>query len=215
MCHCSLLNRQLSRSFVPDSPNPTTSSMSSAVGMSPSEVAGASAADASASAAAGPSSSSSSSWSVKHHHHHHPPHGGGHQQSHGHPHQHQGHPGHQEHHQLSSSDVSRQLQSIYGEHFPIEVRHVLSGWLEHTFSEDLDTAANPQHEEHARALVVSLVQQLEAKAAAETSDFVLKSKLDQIIDNFKVREHRELNSQFSFIPFRAGARLPDQSSLRA
>ena len=87
--------------------------------------------------------------------------------------------------QQLSGEVSRQLQDIYGEHFPLEVRHALAGWLEATFAEDLDTA-NPQHEEHARSLVVSLVQQLEAKAA-ETSDFVLKNKLDQIIESFKVR----------------------------
>jgi hypothetical protein len=35
-------------------------------------------------------------------------------------------------------------------------------------------------------LVVSLVQQLEAKALAETVDFGLKAKLEQIIDNFRV-----------------------------
>lgn len=67
----------------------------------------------------------------------------------------------------------------------MEVRHSLAGWLEASFSEELDTA-NPQHEEHARTLVVQLVQQLEAKSA-ETADFQLKNKLDQIIDNFKVR----------------------------
>ena len=47
--------------------------------------------------------------------------------------------------------------------------------------------SNPAHEEHARVLVISLVQQLEQKAA-ETSDFLTKNKLEQIIENFKVSD---------------------------
>jgi len=35
-------------------------------------------------------------------------------------------------------------------------------------------------------LVIALVQQLEAKAA-EADDFLTKTKLDQIVENFKVR----------------------------
>ena len=81
-------------------------------------------------------------------------------------------------------DAFRQLQSIYGEHFPLEARHHLAGWLEASFQDELD-AANPQHEEHARNLVVALVQQLEAKAA-ESADFLVKNKLDQIVENIKV-----------------------------
>ena len=61
----------------------------------------------------------------------------------------------------------------------------LLGWLEASFQEELDTG-NPRHEEHARVLVIELVQQLEAKAA-EADDFLTKNKLDQIVENFKVR----------------------------
>jgi hypothetical protein len=61
---------------------------------------------------------------------------------------------------------------------------VLPGWLEASFQEELDTG-NPRHEEHARVLVIELVQQLETKAA-ETDDFLTKNKLDQIVENFKV-----------------------------
>ena len=60
------------------------------------------------------------------------------------------------------------------------------GWLEASFQEELDTG-NPRHEEHARVLVIELVQQLETKAA-ETDDFLTKNKLDQIVENFKVRQ---------------------------
>ena len=84
-----------------------------------------------------------------------------------------------------------QLQTIYGDHFPLEARHHLAGWLEASFVgvEELEVGAgsNPVHEEHARVLVISLVQQLEQKAA-ETSDFLTKNKLEQIIENFKVSE---------------------------
>ena len=84
------------------------------------------------------------------------------------------------------AEVSRQLQSIYSDHFPLEVRHALAGWLEMTFTEDLE-AGNPHHEEHARSLVVSMVSQLEARAA-ETGDFLLRGKLEQVVDSFKVRK---------------------------
>ena len=57
--------------------------------------------------------------------------------------------------------------------------------MEASFQEELDTG-NPRHEEHARVLVIELVQQLEAKAA-EADDFLTKNKLDQIVENFKVR----------------------------
>ena len=87
-----------------------------------------------------------------------------------------------------------QLQSIYGDHFPLEARHHLAGWIEASFAgaEELEVGggSNPAHEEHARVLVISLVQQLEQKAA-ETSDFLTKNKLEQIIENFKVSERQK------------------------
>lgn len=110
-----------------------------------------------------------------------------------------------------SADVGRQLHAIYGDHFPLEVsefshhhrhhcvmneclffflskvRQVLAGWLEATFTgpEELDPVGNPHHEEHARVLVGSLVQQLQMKAN-EATDFALKAKLEQIVEHFKV-----------------------------
>lgn len=99
-------------------------------------------------------------------------------------------------------ELFRQLQSIYGDHFPLEARHHLAGWLEASFAgvDELDVAggSNPAHEEHARVLVISLVQQLEQKAA-ETSDFLTKNKLEQIIENFRVSNFTELNILQIFI----------------
>ena len=55
---------------------------------------------------------------------------------------------------------------------------------------DVGGGSNPAHEEHARVLVISLLQQLEQKAA-ETSDFLTKNKLEQIIENFRVSPLRD------------------------
>ena len=80
----------------------------------------------------------------------------------------------------------RQLHQIYGEHFPLEARHHLAGWLEASFidSEEFDQS-NPTHVEHARHLVMTLIQQLEEKAR-ESNDFLLKTTFHNIVDSFKV-----------------------------
>ena len=62
---------------------------------------------------------------------------------------------------------------------------LFSAWLEASFQDELDPG-NAQHEEHARNLVVTLVQQLEAKAL-ESGDFLTKNKLEEIIASIKVR----------------------------
>ena len=54
---------------------------------------------------------------------------------------------------------------LSGDHFPLEARHHLAPWLDQNFTTDLDLA-NPQHEEHARSLVMELVAQLESKAGS-------------------------------------------------
>ena len=60
----------------------------------------------------------------------------------------------------------------------------LKEWLEASFREELDTG-NPRPEELASLLVIELVQKLETKAA-QADDFLTKTKLDQIVENFKV-----------------------------
>ena len=60
----------------------------------------------------------------------------------------------------------------------------VSAWLEASFQDELDPG-NVQHEEHARNLVVQLVQQLESKAV-ESGDFLTKNKLEEIISSIKV-----------------------------
>ncbi len=87
------------------------------------------------------------------HHHHHHHHHHSQQQHHGHQHpHHQHHQAHQQQmyfpsqqqqqqqqHQQQQQlqhhhpDFHRQLQSIYGDHFPLEARHALAGWIETAF----------------------------------------------------------------------------------
>ncbi|CAB4065819.1 STAT5B [Lepeophtheirus salmonis] len=47
---------------------------------------------------------------------------------------------------------------------PPEARHHLASWIESSFREDLEVG-NPQHEEHARRLVLSIIHQLEIKSS--------------------------------------------------
>ena len=66
---------------------------------------------------------------------------------------------------------------------------IFLAWLEASFQEELDPG-NVQHEEHARNLVVQLVQQLESKAV-ESGDFLTKNKLEEIISSIKVSKVTE------------------------
>ena len=77
----------------------------------------------------------------------------------------------------------------YGDSPVYDVFWSISAWLEASFQDELDPG-NAQHEEHARNLVVTLVQQLEAKAL-ESGDFLTKNKLEEIISNIKVRKNTD------------------------
>ena len=73
---------------------------------------------------------------------------------------------------------------IYCEDFPMEARYALTGWLDRYFNEELELG-NPEHENHARGLIMKMVQQLEATAASE-ADFSSKSRLQEVVENIKV-----------------------------
>ena len=81
-------------------------------------------------------------------------------------------------------EVTRQLHNIYCEDFPMEARYALTGWLDRYFNEELELG-NPEHENHARGLIMKMVQQLEATAASE-ADFSSKSRLQEVVENIKV-----------------------------
>ena len=77
-----------------------------------------------------------------------------------------------------------EVTRIYCEDFPMEARYALTGWLDRYFNEELELG-NPEHENHARGLIMKMVQQLEATAASE-ADFSSKSRLQEVVENIKV-----------------------------
>ncbi|KDR18762.1 hypothetical protein L798_06440 [Zootermopsis nevadensis] len=89
--------------------------------------------------------------------------------------------------QQLQGDALQQVRSVYGEHFPIEVRHFLAAWIEEKMW-DLDPE-NPQHEQYVTGLVGSLIQELEAKANTMTTEdlFLTKLKLIEAANMFRQR----------------------------
>ncbi|XP_074031027.1 signal transducer and transcription activator Stat92E isoform X1 [Leptinotarsa decemlineata] len=85
---------------------------------------------------------------------------------------------------------SGSLQQIYGDHFPIEVRHYLAQYIEEKFWSDVDIQPeNPQHEPYIAGLVNSLIQEIENKAAVVTDAeyFLTKLKLAEAAKMFRQR----------------------------
>jgi len=90
--------------------------------------------------------------------------------------------------QQLQGDALQQVRAVYGEHFPIEVRHFLAAWIEEKMWEvDLDN--HPQHEQYVTGLVASLIQELEAKATTMTTEdlFLTKLKLIEAANMFRQR----------------------------
>uniref|UniRef100_A0AAQ5Z8G3 Signal transducer and activator of transcription n=1 Tax=Amphiprion ocellaris TaxID=80972 RepID=A0AAQ5Z8G3_AMPOC len=80
--------------------------------------------------------------------------------------------------QQLQGDALHQMQSLYGQHFPIEVRHYLSQWIEGQLWDAIDLE-NPQEEFKAKRLLDSLIQELQNKAEHQVGEdgFLLKIKL--------------------------------------
>lgn len=89
--------------------------------------------------------------------------------------------------QQLQGDALQQVRAVYGEHFPIEVRHFLAAWIEEKMWTDID-AENPQHEQYVTGLVGSLIAELEAKANTMTTEdlFLTKLKLLEAANMFRV-----------------------------
>uniref|UniRef100_A0A3Q2CPG1 Signal transducer and activator of transcription n=1 Tax=Cyprinodon variegatus TaxID=28743 RepID=A0A3Q2CPG1_CYPVA len=88
--------------------------------------------------------------------------------------------------QQLQGDALHQMQALYGQHFPIEVRHYLAQWIESQpwDSVDLD---NTGEEAKAKRLLDSLVAELQRKAQLQGGEdgFLLKIKLGHYADQFK------------------------------
>uniref|UniRef100_A0A2K6JQF4 Signal transducer and activator of transcription n=1 Tax=Rhinopithecus bieti TaxID=61621 RepID=A0A2K6JQF4_RHIBE len=80
--------------------------------------------------------------------------------------------------QQLQGDALRQMQVLYGQHFPIEVRHYLAQWIESQPWDAIDLD-NPQDRAQATQLLEGLVQELQKKAEHQVGEdgFLLKIKL--------------------------------------
>ncbi|XP_040294125.1 signal transducer and activator of transcription 5B [Bufo bufo] len=88
--------------------------------------------------------------------------------------------------QQLQGDALRQMQALYGQHFPIEVRHYLSHWIEAQSWDSVDPE-NPQDSMKATQLLEGLVQELQKKAEHQVGEdgFLLKIKLGHYATQFK------------------------------
>ncbi|KAL0197990.1 hypothetical protein M9458_006530, partial [Cirrhinus mrigala] len=88
--------------------------------------------------------------------------------------------------QQLQGDALHQMQSLYGQHFPIEVRHYLSQWIEGQLWDAIDLE-NPQEEIKAKRLLDSLIQELQKKAEHQVGEdgFLLKIKLGHYASQLK------------------------------
>lgn len=114
------------------------------------------------------------------------------------------------------ADTLQQIRAIYGEHFPIEVRHFLAPWIEEKFWSEIEPVPdNPQHEQYVATLIASLIQEMELKANSFSTEdlFLTKLKLVEAAKMFRTRYRfgkyyhniftvlKKLNSQSMFLLF--------------
>ncbi|KAF7225450.1 signal transducer and activator of transcription 5B-like [Nothobranchius furzeri] len=89
--------------------------------------------------------------------------------------------------QKLEGEALHQMQALYGQHFPIDVRHYVAQWIESQpwDSVDLD---NPGEEAKAKQLLDSLVAELLRKAQLQEGEdgFLLKIKLGHSANQLKV-----------------------------
>lgn len=87
-------------------------------------------------------------------------------------------------------ETIREIRNIYGDHFPIEVRHFLAPYIEEKFWSEVEPVPeNPQHEQYVATLVTSLIQEMEMKAASLSTEdlFLTKIKLVEAAKMFRSR----------------------------
>ncbi|XP_062519356.1 signal transducer and activator of transcription 5B-like [Corticium candelabrum] len=92
--------------------------------------------------------------------------------------------------QQLDSAVLRQINSLYGPHFPIEVRHYFAAWIESQPWDQIDPD-NPTQSSHAKVLVETLINRLEAKAQdlaqqGREDTFLLRLRFEEIAQHFQM-----------------------------
>ncbi|XP_044753022.1 signal transducer and activator of transcription 5B isoform X2 [Coccinella septempunctata] len=103
--------------------------------------------------------------------------------------------------QLPSESI-QQIYAIYGDHFPIEVRHCLAQYIEEKFWSNLEPQPdNPQHEQYVAGLVSSLIQEIENKASMVDGPdiFLIKPKLAQAAIMFRQRYSANPMQLFTYV----------------
>uniref|UniRef100_A0A672GSU8 Signal transducer and activator of transcription n=1 Tax=Salarias fasciatus TaxID=181472 RepID=A0A672GSU8_SALFA len=88
--------------------------------------------------------------------------------------------------QQLQGEALHQMQALYGQHFPIEVRHYLAQWIESQLWDSLELD-NPAEEAKAKRLLESLVSELQKKAQLQGGEdgFLLKIKLGHYATQLK------------------------------
>ncbi|XP_059892773.1 signal transducer and activator of transcription 5B-like [Gadus macrocephalus] len=88
--------------------------------------------------------------------------------------------------QQLQGDALHQMQALYGQHFPIEVRHYLAQWIESQLWDSVELD-NPAEETKAKHLLDSLMAELQRKAQHQVGEdgFLLKIKLGHYATQLK------------------------------
>uniref|UniRef100_A0A0V0G7K5 Signal transducer and activator of transcription n=1 Tax=Triatoma dimidiata TaxID=72491 RepID=A0A0V0G7K5_TRIDM len=91
--------------------------------------------------------------------------------------------------QQLEGDALQQVKAVYGEHFPLEVRHFLASWIEQKILWTEIDPENPQHEQYASSLLDSLTHELQVRASSLPADqhFITKMNLVEAANNFQQR----------------------------
>ncbi|TKS90280.1 Signal transducer and activator of transcription 5B [Collichthys lucidus] len=112
--------------------------------------------------------------------------------------------------QQLQGDALHQMQALYGQHFPIEVRHYLAQWIESQLWDSVELD-NPAEEAKAKRLLDNLVAELQRKAQLQGGEdgFLLKIKLGHYANQFKAscgsggqamdslsQRHQQINQAF-------------------
>ncbi|XP_013178889.1 PREDICTED: signal transducer and activator of transcription 5B isoform X2 [Papilio xuthus] len=88
----------------------------------------------------------------------------------------------------------QQVRAIYGDHFPIEVRHCLASWIE-------SRIWTTEPEEQQRYFVEELVQEIQTNADLMLSPemFVTQMKLKEAANNFRVQYSHEPHKLYAYL----------------
>ncbi|XP_047465017.1 signal transducer and activator of transcription 5B-like [Mugil cephalus] len=88
--------------------------------------------------------------------------------------------------QQLQGEALHQMQALYGQHFPIEVRHYLAQWIESQLWDSVELDS-PAEEGKAKRLLDNLVAELQRKAQVQGGEdgFLLKIKLGHYANQLK------------------------------